>query len=153
MAIKNSSTRISDYELQRCVSVAQKLENEGKITREACIAILKGDEDTYSEEMLNAAYGSIYGNPPHFLSKQETKALVDQYQGQSQSQQVEPVERDDTGEKLFCMGAKWLFLHATGLAIPYAFYKIGDAIDNNKKTLGGATAIIGLAAFIGLDAD
>ncbi len=153
MAIKNSSARISNGDLQKCVAVAQQLESEGKITREACIAILKGDEDTYSEEMLCAAYGSMYGNPPHFLSKQETKALVDKYQTpQQQSQQVEPVQRDDTGEKLFFTGAKWFFLHATGLAIPYALYKVADAVDNNKKAVGGAAvAAIGLAAFMGLD--
>ena len=132
----------------RVVSVAQQLENEGKITHAACIAALNGDEDTYSEEMINAAQKVIRGQTPHFLSKSEIKALADQ----RNNQQLEPVRRDNTDEKLFFAGAKWLFLHATGLAIPYAVYKVADAIDKNKKSLaGGAVAGLAIAAFVGLD--
>lgn len=143
---------IGHHSSDKVVAKAQQLENEGKITREACIAILKGDEDTYSEKMLEAAQRVLRGDSPYFLSKQETKALVDEYQNpQQQNQQIEPVRRNNTDEKIFCMGAKWLFLHATGLAIPYALYKVANAIDNNKKTAAAAVAGIGLAAFIGLD--
>ena len=141
MAIKHTAS-------DNIVSVAQKLENDGKITHAACIAALKGDEDTYSEEMINAAQKVIRGQAPYFLSKSEIKALADQHN----NQQLEPVRRDNTDEKLFFAGAKWLFLHATGLAIPYAVYKVADALDKNKKSLaGGAVAGLAIAAFVGLD--
>ena len=129
----------------RVVSVAQQLENDGKITHEACIAALRGDEDTYSEEMLAAARKVMRGQPPHFLGKEEIKSLAAQCNNP-------PATRDNTDEKMFYFGAKWLFLHATGLAIPYALYKIGDALDKNKKSLaGGAVAALAITALIGLD--
>ena len=129
------------------VTVAQQLENAGKITREACVAILKGDEDTYSREMVNAAQKVIHGEKPYFLGKEEIKTLRNQYR------QAEPATRDNADEKLFCLGAKYFFLHATGLTIPYLAYKAYTAISENKKTAGSVAAAIGLAAFIGLDAD
>ena len=129
-------------------TVAKNLEDNGKITREACIAILNGDEDTYSEEMLNAAQKVMRGQQPYFLSKPEIKELRDQYQ----NRQVVPVESNN-GEKLIGTGAKWLFLHATGLALPYFAYKAYDALSNNKKTVGGIAAGLAFAAFVGLDSD
>lgn len=130
-------------------TVAKNLEDNGKITREACIAILQGDEDTYSEEMLNAAQKVMSGQSPYFLSKAEIRELRDQYQ----NRQVVPVESNNDGEKLIDTGAKWLFLHMTGLALPYLAYKAVDAISNNKKTVGGIAAGLAIAAFVGLDSD
>ena len=127
------------------VSVAQQLDRDGKITHDACIAALRGDEDTYSEEMINAARKVMRGQPPHFLSKAEIKDLAEQCNNQ-------PAKRDNTDEKMFYYGAKWLFLHTTGLAIPYALYKLGNALDENKKALaGGAVAGLAITALIGLD--
>lgn len=137
-------TNISNADA-RVVSVAQQLDKEGKITHDACIAALRGDEDTYSEEMLAAARKVMRGQPPHFLGKEEIKSLAAQCNNQ-------PARRDNTDEKMFYFGAKWFFLHATGLAIPYALYKIGDALDKNKKALaGGAVAALAITALIGLD--
>lgn len=142
MAITNSSCTFS----QQCVATAQRLETEGKITREACVAILKGDEDTYSEKMLEAAQKVIRGGSPYFLSKQEIKALVER------NRQPAPVEEHNIEEKLFFTGAKWLALHLTGLTIPYVAYKVYNVVNDNKKAAGmGVAAAVGLAAFVGLD--
>ena len=133
-------------------TVAKRLEDTGKITREACIAILNGDEDTYNEEMINAAQKVMRGQVPHFLSKREIRELRDQ----CQNRQLAPVESESAGEKLFGIGAKCLFLHATGLFVPYLAYKAYDtynAVKENRKTVGGVAAALTLAAFIGIDSD
>lgn len=132
--------------------VAKRLEDAGKITRKACIAILNGDENTYNEEMINAAQKVVRGQSPYFLSKSEIRELRDR----CQNQQLAPVNSESAGEKLFGIGAKCLILHATGLFVPYLAYKAYDtynAVKENRKTIGGVAAALTLAAFIGIDSD
>lgn len=121
-------------------TVAKRLEESGKITRGACITILNGDEDTYNEEMINAAQKVMLGQSPYFLSKREIKELRDQ----CQNRQLATVESND--EKIFCTGAKWLFLHATGLTLPYLAYKAYNAVNENRRAVGGVAAALTLAA-------
>lgn len=135
MATSNNSSGLNNDYWQKCVAVAQQLEAEGKITREACIAALKGDEDTYSEKMLEAAQKVIRGESPRFLTQQEIKALTDQQKNPQPKKSAEtPVRRDDTDEKLFLTGAKLLFLHATGLTVPYLAYKAYNAWEGKMKS-------------------
>ena len=82
-------------------TVAKRLEESGKITRGACITILNGDEDTYNEEMINAAQKVMLGQSPYFLSKREIKELRDQ----CQNRQLATVESND--EKIFCTLFTW----------------------------------------------
>ena len=55
-------------------------------------------------------------------------------------------------DKIVEKGMKYLFLHATGLTLPYLAYKVISKIDSNKKAGAGAVAAVaGIAALIGLE--
>ena len=58
-------------------------------------------------------------------------------------------------DKIVEKGAKYFFLHATGLTLPYLGYKVWQAVEKNKVKAGtvGAAAIIGAAAALLTDGD
>ena len=57
----------------------QELEDEGKITYEACIAYVTEDYETYHEEMRKAAEDVLLGIEPDFIDEDEIDRLTELY--------------------------------------------------------------------------
>ena len=56
-------------------------------------------------------------------------------------------------DKIVEKGAKYLFLHATGLTIPYLGYKVLKAVEENKVKAGSVAAAAGVGALFALFTD
>lgn len=56
-------------------------------------------------------------------------------------------------DKIVEKGAKYLFLHATGLTLPYLGYKVFKAVEENKVKAGAVGAAAGVGALLALFTD
>lgn len=131
---------------------AKRLEAEGKITEEACLAFLDRDRERYWEAMRLAAEDVLLGGSPHFLSKSEIADVAEIYGtplARAKSAESDPPptydpprydppptynpyyanEPDDLS--MLCSGvwglSKWIFAIGSGAFVPYAGYKLAKA--------------------------
>lgn len=62
-----------------------------------------------------------------------------------------------TKDQVVAKGMKYLFLHATGLTLPYLGYKVINKVLEtplkHSKKVGAVAAVAGIAALIGLEDD
>ncbi len=128
-----------DRDFERQVKeLAKKLEDEGKMTREACESYLLELYDLYHADMEVAAMMILAGEHVEFLTPEEIQKMVDDHNNQAiqnaerlkfeeqqrQAQLAAAFQDDSLGcfSIIFTL-VKWLILIASGLIVPYLCYR------------------------------